>query len=107
MLYDKELRKIENELYEKGLSEEVRHVIRNCKICIIDDGIKDLKSIYDDLKREGFNNIEKHKKCPPVNQLLLSNFDLIMLDLNDVALDLSADDGLGILNIIYVYYMFI
>jgi DNA-binding response OmpR family regulator len=100
MLSDKELRKIEIELHETGLSEEVRSEIRKSRICIIDDKIDDLKSLHDNLKKEGFNNLEKHKKSPPINVILNSKFDLIILDLNDVATELTEEDGKGILKLL-------
>lgn len=100
MLHSRELKKFESELYNKGLSDEVRKKIRTAKICIIDDKIKDLKSFTNDLKREGFNNITECKKSPPVNDLLNDNYDLIILDLNDVATEIAEEDGIGILRML-------
>lgn len=98
MLYGDKLREIESRLTHKGLSTEVRNAIRNEKICIIDDQITDLKSMIDGLKREGFTNLIEMSKSPPINELLNAQYDLIILDLNNVAIDLSKDDGIGILN---------
>jgi len=98
MLYGEKLKEIEYKLANKGLSSEVRKAIRNEKICIIDDKIADLKSMIDGLKREGFTNLIEMSKSPPVNELLDAHYDLIVLDLNDVATDLCKDDGIGILN---------
>lgn len=100
MLTEKELKKIEIELFDIGLSDSVRNEIRNSRICIIDDKLDDLKSLHDNLKKEGFTNIEKHKTSPPINTILNSKFDLIVLDLNDVATDLTEDDGKGVLKLL-------
>ena len=74
MLTEKELKKIEIELYDSGIPEHVRRSIRNCKICIIDNQIEDLKSFHDGLKREGFSNLEKFKASPTVNQILSNKY---------------------------------
>lgn len=100
MLTEKELKKIEIELHESGIPEYVRRSIRNCKICIIDNQIEDLKSFHDGLKREGFSNLEKFKSSPTVNQILSSQYDLIVLDLNDVATEITKDDGIGLLKLL-------
>lgn len=100
MLYGDKLKEIEYKLAEKGLSSEVRNAIRNEKICIIDDQIDDLKSMIDGLKREGFTNLVELSKSPAVNELLDAHYDLIVLDLNNVATDLAKNDGFGILNYI-------
>lgn len=100
MLTEKELKKIEIDLDETGLPESVRQEIRRSKICIIDDAADDLKGFYDNLRKEGFNNIVKHKSSPPIHQLLSSHFDLIILDLNDVATDIAIDDGIGVLRLL-------
>lgn len=100
MLTNQDLNKIEFKLLEKGIEDSIRSEIRKSKIIIIDDKIEDLKSIVDALNREGFNNLQKKKICPPVNDLLNANYDLIILDLNDVATELSNSDGLGILELI-------
>lgn len=102
MLTTKELNKIEIELSDVGLSEQIRRKIRNAKICIIDDKIDDLKSLHDSLKQEGFTNLQKFKKSPPINDILAGNYDVVILDLNDVATEISKDDGLGILKLLKV-----
>lgn len=100
MLSEKELKKIEIELHDSGIPESVRRSIRNLKICIIDNQIEDLKSFHDGLKREGFSNIEKFKLSPTVNNILSSNYDLIILDLNDVATEITKDDGVGLIKLL-------
>lgn len=100
MLTDKELKKIEIDLYDSGLSETVRQEIRKSRICIIDNAIDDLKSLHDNLKKEGFNNIEKLKSAPPINKILSSYYDLIILDLNDVANEITEEDGIGVLKML-------
>jgi DNA-binding response OmpR family regulator len=97
MLTAKELKKYEIELYDKGLSESVGENIRKSKICIIDDKNEDLKSLHDGLKREGFTNVDKFKQSPSINDILTKHYDLIILDLNDVASEISSHDGLGVL----------
>lgn len=100
MLTDNQLKKIEIDLYDSGLSDNVRRQIRMCKICIIDNALDDLKSLYDNLKKEGFNNLEKFKASPSINNILLSHYDLIILDLNDVANDITEEDGIGVLKML-------
>lgn len=100
MLTNKELKKIETDLFDKGLTESIRRKIRNSKICIIDNQIDDLKSLHDGLKQEGFSNIEKFKRSPSINDILNNQYDVIVLDLNDVASDKSQEDGLGILKLL-------
>lgn len=100
MLSEKELKKIEIELYDQGTSDSVRSNIRKSKICIIDNQIDDLKSLHDNLKLEGFSNIEKFKSAPAINAILGSKYDLIILDLNDVAKEITEDDGKGILRLL-------
>jgi DNA-binding NarL/FixJ family response regulator len=100
MLTTNELKKLEIGLFEKGIPEKVRREIRKAKICIIDNQIDDLKSLHDSLKKEGFNNLDKHKKSPPIHEILNSHYDVIILDLNDVASEISADDGLGVLKLL-------
>lgn len=100
MLTNRELKKIEVDLYDIGLQELIRRRIRNSKICIIDNEFEDLKSLHDGLKKEGFTNLEKFKKSPPINDILSSHYDVILLDLNDVAQDISEEDGLGILKLL-------
>jgi len=100
MLTDKELKKIEIDLHDSGLSETVRQEIRKSRICIIDNAIDDLKSLHDNLKKEGFNNIEKLKSAPPINKILSSHYDLIILDLNDVANEITEEDGIGVLKML-------
>lgn len=100
MLTNKELRRIESNLNDHGIPENIRNAIRNSKICIIDNQIDDLKSLHDGLRTEGFSNLVKHKKSPPINQILSDRYDIIILDLNDVAQDITVDDGLGILKLL-------
>lgn len=100
MLTDNELKKIEIDLHDTGLPESVREEIRKSKICIIDNALDDLKSLHDNLKKEGFNNIEKHKSAPPINKILNSHYDLIILDLNDVANEITEEDGIGVLKML-------
>jgi DNA-binding NtrC family response regulator len=100
MLATKEIKKIESELHENGLPEHVRQEIRKAKICIIDNAIDDLKSLHDNLKKEGFNNLEKFKSAPYINKILTSHYDLIILDLNDVANEITEDDGVGVLKLL-------
>jgi DNA-binding response OmpR family regulator len=100
MLTDKELKKIEIDLHDTGLPESVREEIRKSKICIIDNALDDLKSLHDNLKKEGFNNIEKHKSAPAINKILNSHYDLIILDLNDVANEITEEDGIGVLKML-------
>lgn len=97
MITEKKLREIELDLQARGMSDEVRRNIRNLKICIIDDKNEDLMSLLDGLKREGFANIETLSKVNSINDLLQKKYDLIILDLNDVAQDISSDDGIGVL----------
>jgi CheY-like chemotaxis protein len=100
MLSNRELKKIEIELFETGLAENIRKKIRTAKICIIDNQIDDLKSLHDSLKTEGFTHLKKFKKSPPINDILSNNYDVILLDLNDVAQDITEDDGLGVLKLL-------
>ena len=100
MLTEKDLKKIEIDLHDLGLPENVRREIRKAKICIIDNALDDLKSLHDNLKKEGFGNIEKQKSSPPINKILSSHFDLIILDLNDVATEITEEDGIGVLKML-------
>lgn len=100
MLTNRELKRIEIGLIENGLSENQLRDIRKSKICIIDNEIEDLKSLHDSLKLEGFSNLKKFKKSPPINELLTAHYDIILLDLNDVANEITELDGLGILQML-------
>ncbi|WP_417857276.1 response regulator [Xanthomarina gelatinilytica] len=100
MLTNTELKKLEIELFEKGLSNLTLRKIRNSKICIIDNEVKDLKSFFDGLKTEGFTNLNKFKKSPSINDILNEHYDIILLDLNDVAQDMTEMDGLGVLQLL-------
>jgi DNA-binding response OmpR family regulator len=100
MLAEKELKKIEIDLYDRGLPELIREAIRKSRICIIDNALDDLKSLHDNLKKEGFNNLEKHKSAPSINKILSSHYDLIILDLNDVANEITEEDGIGVLKML-------
>lgn len=84
-------------MFDKGISEKTRDSIRKSKICIIDDKNEDLKSHHDGLKREGFTNIEVFTKSPSINDILSKHYDLIILDLNDIATEISSRDGIGVL----------
>jgi DNA-binding response OmpR family regulator len=97
MLYGKALHDLEIKYEEKGLSPEIRENIRKSKICIIDDKIEDLKSMLEGLKSEGFTNIVEHNKSPSINSILRERFDLIILDLEGVAKDISEGDGISVL----------
>lgn len=100
MLSNRELKKIEIQLIEKGLTESQLREIRKSKICIIDNEVEDLKSLHDSLKLEGFSNLKKHKKSPPINDILSEHYDIILLDLNDVAQEITELDGLGVLQLL-------
>jgi len=93
----KELAEIEEGLSNKGIPQNILNIIHKSKILIIDDGADDLKGLYDSLRSEGFNLLTKLKKCIPIEQLLKDKYDLLLLDLNDVAVDICEDDGLGYL----------
>lgn len=92
------LNKIEQNLTKRGYTPNVRNAIKNSKICIIDDGIQDLKSLIKGLKAEGFNNLVEKKKVNSVNELLQEDYDLIILDITGVAKEISAEDGIGVLS---------
>lgn len=100
MLTNKELKKFEIGLIDNGLSENQLREIRKSKICIIDNEIEDLKSLHDSLKLEGFSNLKKHKKSPSINEILNEHYDIILLDLNDVANEITELDGLGVLQLL-------
>ncbi len=91
------LKELEQELSQRGFTPDVRKAIRNAKICIIDDQIEHLKSFIDGLKKEGFTNLVQKNCVESVNELLESGYDLIILDLKGVAEDISAEDGIGII----------
>ena len=88
---------IEQALRTRGLDQDVRRAIKNSKICIIDDQIEDLKSFTDGLEAEGFTNLVKLESVDSVNGLLEQSFDLIILDLMNVASDICDQDGIGVL----------
>ncbi|MFA6598733.1 MAG: response regulator [Ignavibacteriaceae bacterium] len=92
------LNKIEENLIKRGFTPNVRNAIKNSKICIIDDGIQDLKSLIKGLKAEGFSNLVEKKKVNSVNELLQEDYDLIILDITGVAKEISAEDGIGVLS---------
>lgn len=94
------LRDIEKVLLDRGLPEPVRRLIRESKICIIDDKIEDMRSLIDGLKREGFTHLISKQKVQSINELIEGRFDLIILDLKGVAEDLSTHDGVGVLSLI-------
>lgn len=100
MLTEKKLKEIEIDLQNKGLSDEVRRSIRNLKICIVDDRIEDLESLTEGLKREGFSNLTNLSRVPSINELLSENYDLIILDLNEIANEITQDDGIGVLRML-------
>lgn len=100
MLTNKELKKLEIQLIDNGLTESQLREIRKSKICIIDNEVEDLKSLHDSLKLEGFSNLKKFKKSPPINDILSEHYDIILLDLNDVANEITELDGLGVLQLL-------
>ncbi len=61
------LDKIENNLIQRGFAPSIRASIKNSKICIIDDGINDLKSLIKGLKSEGFSNLVEKKQVHSIN----------------------------------------
>ena len=97
MLTTRELNMIEGRLFDYGLNKNAMENIHNSKICIIDDKIEDLKSMTDGLRREGFTNLTEYAKVDSVNSLIVSNFKVIILDLNDIAKDITDEDGIGVL----------
>lgn len=90
-------KEIERELDKRGFSLKTRNAIRNSKICIIDDKIEDLRSLIDGLKKEGFSHLIEKNKITSVNEIVESEYDLIILDLIGVANEISKEDGIGIL----------
>ncbi len=92
------LEKIEQNLIKRGFTPNVRNSIKNSKICIIDDGIQDLRSLIKGLKSEGFTNLIEKKKVHSINELLQEDYDLIILDITGVAKEISAEDGMGVLS---------
>ena len=97
MFTQSEINRFETSLLDYGIDKEARDKIHNSKICLIDDKIDDLRSMTDGLRREGFSNLVEYNKVGSVNELLSSGFSVIILDLNDVAQDISDDDGFGVL----------
>jgi DNA-binding response OmpR family regulator len=93
-----DLRIVEQELEARGYSSEVREAIRNSRICIIDDRIEDLKGLTDSLRAEGFTNLVEVSVVRSVDELISKNYDLLILDLTGVAVAISSDDGLGVLD---------
>jgi DNA-binding response OmpR family regulator len=91
------LQTLEDQLVSRGSSTELRTAIHNSKICIIDDFIDDLKSLTAGLKIEGFTNIIELDQVKSVNELVESEYDLIILDLAGVAPEVCTDDGFGVL----------
>lgn len=91
------LQQIEKNLIKRGFAPSVKEAIKNSKICIIDDGVHDLRSLIKGLKAEGFNNLVEKKKVTSINELLRENFDLVILDITGIAKDISAEDGIGVL----------
>jgi len=100
MLSNKEIKKLGIELHDIGLSEHISRNIRTSKICIIDNEIDVLKSLHDGLKKEGFSNLNKFKKSPSINDIITQHYDIILLDLNDVANEITEMDGLGVLQLL-------
>ena len=94
------LKELEKELNGRGYTSEVRRLIRNAKICIIDDKIDDLESFIDGLKTEGFTNLIEKSHVESINELVENGYELIILDLKGVAEDISADDGIGVLDVL-------
>lgn len=91
---------LETRLEEHGLSPEVRKAIRNAKICVIDDQLDHLESFLEGLRKEGFSNLTKLNQVTSVNDLLSSDYDLIVLDLSGVAKGVAEDDGIGVLGML-------
>lgn len=91
------LTELESELNKRGFPPKVRISIHNAKICIIDDKIDDLRSFMDGLRKEGFTNLIEKTHVESVNELLEGGYELIVLDLKGVAEDISAGDGIGII----------
>lgn len=79
-------------------------VIAKSKIAIIDDEIVSLSAAIRALKEHGFNNLIKIKKITSLKDILIANFDLVVLDIAGVlSADLSEErasksDGLVVLN---------
>ena len=88
---------LENKLDQRGYSQEVRVAIRNARICIIDDRIEDLRGVVSGLKNEGFTNIVEVEQVNSIEELLEKRYDLVVLDLRGVAVQISSADGYGVL----------
>ena len=88
---------LENQLDQRGYSQEVRVAIRNARICIIDDRIDDLRGVVSGLKNEGFTNIVEVEQVNSIEELLEKRYDLVVLDLRGVAVQISSADGYGVL----------
>jgi DNA-binding response OmpR family regulator len=91
------LKELEKKLDKEGYTSEVRKSIRNAKICIIDDQIEQLKSFIDGLKKEGFTNLVQKSHVESINEIVESDYELIILDLKGIAEDISSTDGIGVL----------
>ena len=92
------IRELESILEERGFDSEVRRLIRNSRICIVDDMIDELRGMTEGLEKEGFSNIVEKKEVLSVHELLEGNFDIIILDLAGIAEKISKDDGIGVLD---------
>lgn len=91
------LKELEKELNRRGYTPEVRKLIRNAKICIIDDQIEHLRSFIAGLKKEGFTNLVEKSHVESINELVESDYELIILDIKGIAEDISSADGVGVL----------
>jgi DNA-binding response OmpR family regulator len=93
-----DLDQIEEILASRSLSSNTRRAIRNCKICIIDDKLAELKTFVAALRNEGFNNLVEKRAVLSIHELITADFDLIVLDLSGIAGEIFTDDGLGVLH---------
>lgn len=91
------LKELERELDGRGYDAGLRRAIRNAKICIIDDQIEHLESFISGLRNEGFSNLIEKSHVASINELIEGNYELIVLDLQGVAEDISANDGIGVI----------
>ncbi len=91
------IKRLQDDLDERGYSSSVLKEMHNAKICIVDDKIEELQSFVEGLNNEGFTNISMVSSVESISQLTEPQFDLVILDLVGVAPQLSSDDGIGIL----------
>ena len=74
-----DLRRLEQQLDQRGYSQDVRAAIRNAQICIIDDRIEDLHGVVSGLKTKEFINIVEVKRVTSVEELLEKRYDLALM----------------------------